>query len=475
MRIQPARRLRGRLRVPGDKSVSHRAAILASLAEGRTRVENFSSSADCASTLEALRGLGVTVERRGDVVTVEGAGDGDGAPRFRRPAGPLDCGNSGTTMRLLAGVLAAQPFASTLTGDESLSRRPMRRVIEPLGLMGARLFAEDGHAPLGVEGRRPLQSIRYEMPVASAQVKSCVLLAGLGAEGRTEVIEPRAQTRDHTERMLRWFGVPVETRELPGAVEGAGGSDAARAGRPPGAPGASAEPEKSNEVGGRVAVALDAPAPLLARDLTVPGDISSAAFLLAGAALLPGSELELDGVGLNPTRATLLDVLGALGLSLAVEEEREQSNEPVGRLRVRGSGGLAPAEAGANVIRGASVAQLIDELPVLAVVGTGVEGGIEIRDARELRVKESDRISATVANLRAMGAEVEEFEDGLRVEGPVALRGARLRSYGDHRIAMAFAVAALTARGETEIEGAEECVAISFPEFFPLLESVAER
>src|SRR5215207_9567498 len=217
MLIRLARRLRGRLRVPGDKSVSHRAAILASLAAGRTRIENFSSSADCSSTLEVLRGLGVRIERDGSVVVVGGAGTEDGGRRFRQPATELDCGNSGTTMRLMAGVLAAQPFASVLTGDESLSRRPMRRVMEPLGLMGARLSAPDGHAPLRVEGRRPLRAIRYEMPVASAQVKSCVLLAGLGAEGRTEVVEPLTQTRDHTERMLRWFGVRVVTRELAGS------------------------------------------------------------------------------------------------------------------------------------------------------------------------------------------------------------------------------------------------------------------
>ena len=444
MRIRPAKRLRGRLRVPGDKSVSHRAAILASLARGRTRVENFSASADCASTLEALRGLGVRVGREGGVVLVEGACAEGGGPSFRQPSRPLDCGNSGTTMRLLAGVLAAQPFTSTLTGDESLSRRPMRRVIEPLELMGARLWAEDGHAPLRVEGRRPLRAVRYEMPVASAQVKSCVLLAGLGAEGRTEVVEPSAQTRDHTERMLRWFGVPVEAGEDAGSP-------------------------------GRVVVSLEGGAPLVARDLTVPGDISSAAFPLAAAALLPGSDLELEGVGLNPTRTAVLAALRSLGAPLEVEDEREQSNEPVGLVRVRGAGGLAATVGGGNVIRGGQIAQLIDELPVLAVVGTGVEGGLEIRDARELRVKESDRIGATVANLRAMGAEVEEFEDGLRVGGPVRLRGARLQSFGDHRIAMAFAVAALTARGETEIEGAEECVSISFPEFFPLLESVTER
>jgi 3-phosphoshikimate 1-carboxyvinyltransferase len=419
--------------------------MLASLAAGRTRIENFSSSADCASTLEVLRGLGVVIERDGSVVTVEGVGGiDDGAPRFRPPSAPLDCGNSGTTMRLMAGVLAAQPFASVLTGDESLSGRPMRRVIEPLGSMGARLSAVDGHAPLRVEGRRPLQPIRYEMPVASAQVKSCVLLAGLGAEGRTAVVEPREQTRDHTERMLRWFGVEVETHELSGE-------------------------------GGRVVVSLEGGSCPAARDLTVPGDISSAAFPLAAAALLPGSELELEGVGLNPTRAAVLDALRGLGVALSVEDERERSNEPTGLIRVRSAGGLTPQTHGANVIRGAAVAQLIDELPVLAVVGTGVEGGLEIRDARELRVKESDRIAATVANLRALGAEVEEFEDGLRVGGPIRLRGARLKSYGDHRIAMAFAVAALAAEGETEIEGAEECVAVSFPEFFPLLESLTER
>lgn len=445
MLIRPARRLRGRLRVPGDKSVSHRAAMLASLVAGRTRIENFSSSADCSSTLEVLRGLGVLIERDGSVVVVEGAGTEDGGPRFHQPASELDCGNSGTTMRLMAGVLAAQPFASVLTGDESLSSRPMRRVMEPLGLMGARLSAVDGHAPLRVEGQRPLQPIRYEMPVASAQVKSCVLLAGLGAEGRTEVVEPSAQTRDHTERMLRWFGVEVETREL------------------------------SDAEGGRVIISVEGGSRLKARDLTVPGDISSAAFPIAAAALLPGSELELEGVGLNPTRAAVLDALRGLGVALSVEDERESSNEPTGLIRVLNGGGLMPTTPGANVIRGGRVAQLIDELPVLAVVGTRVEGGLEIRDARELRVKESDRITTTVTNLRAMGAQVEEFEDGLRVEGPVRLRGARLQSYGDHRIAMAFAVAALAAEGETEIEGAEECVAVSFPEFFPLLESLTER
>jgi 3-phosphoshikimate 1-carboxyvinyltransferase len=319
----------------------------------------------------------------------------------------------------------------------------------------------DGHAPLRVEGRRPLRAMRYEMPVASAQVKSCVLLAGLGADGRTEVVEPLTQTRDHTERMLRWFGVRVETRELAGGGDHEVEHEGAREGDVDGA--------------GRVVVSLEGGSRLTARDLTVPGDISSAAFPLAAVALLPGSELELEAVGLNPTRAAVLETFRSLGLALEVSDAREQSNEPAGRIRVRSAAGLTPTTPGANVIRGALVPQLIDELPVLAVVGTRVEGGLEIRDARELRVKESDRIAATVANLRAMGARVEEFEDGLRVEGPARLRGALLKSYGDHRIAMAFAVAALSASGETEIEGAEECVAVSFPEFFQLLESVTER
>ncbi|PYS81886.1 MAG: 3-phosphoshikimate 1-carboxyvinyltransferase [Acidobacteria bacterium] len=476
MKIAPAKRLRGRLSVPGDKSISHRAALIAALARGRTRITNFSTSADCASTLGALRALGVSVKRDGPVVHVEGAGTKDGPPNFRQPSQPLDCGNSGTTMRLLAGVLAAQGFTSVLDGDESLGRRPMRRVIEPLELMGARVGSVDGHAPLGVEGRRPLKGIEYETPVASAQVKSCVLLAGLGAEGRTRVIERGALTRDHTERMLGWFGAEVETF---------------------------AAQRKGVEVHMATVVG---PAHLAARDLSVPGDISSAAFLLAAAALLPGSDLIIEGVGLNPTRAEIVSTLRLLGADVSIADSRDACNEPVGDVRARGADGLAPeglnegatregggdaqqaraaareahavgarAPRAANVLRGPAVARLIDELPVLAVVGSRVEGGLEIRDARELRVKESDRISSTVENLRAMGAEVEEFEDGLRVSGPTPLRGARVQSFGDHRIAMAFAVAALTASGETFIEGAEECVAVSFPEFFPLLESLTER
>ncbi len=438
--------------VPGDKSVSHRAAILAALARGRTTITNYSSSADCASTLEALRGLGIRVERDGSTVRVEGSRVDEGSKVYKdaavlRPSSsPLDCGNSGTTMRLLAGVLASQPFTSVLVGDESLSRRPMRRVVEPLELMGARLSTEDGHAPLRIEGRRPLDAIEYTTPVASAQVKSCVLLAGLGAEGRTRVRESEA-TRDHTERMLRWFGVNVACGVERG-TEGAADYFFAE---------------------------VEGPAQLDARDVSVPGDISSAAFLLAAAALLEGSELHVEGVGLNATRARVIETLRAFGADVRETDSRERCNEPVGDVSVRGAGRLASSRVGANVLRGSAVPALIDELPLLAVVGSQAEGGLEIRDARELRVKESDRISAVVENLRAMGASVEEFDDGLRVEGPARLRGARLRSFGDHRIAMAFAVAALLAEGETYIEGARECVAVSFPEFFTLLESVTER
>ena len=463
MKVRPARSLRGHLaRLPGDKSVSHRAALLGALAAGgRTRVTNYSASADCASTLRCVAQLGVTIRREGsDVLIGDDVGDMARAPAWprllRAPGGALDCGNSGTTMRLLAGALAAQPFAATLTGDDSLRSRPMKRIVEPLEMMGARLRAsEGGRAPLCVEGRRPLKSVRYEMPIASAQVKSALLVAGLGAEGRTQVVEPVA-TRDHTERMLRWFGVPVEVEAVPRV-----GADSA----PAEAEGGSQPPR---------VISVNGPAGFEARDVSVPGDISAAAFFLAAAAMLPGSELTVEGVGLNPTRAGLVEVMRGLGAHVEVEGAGLAGGEEVGNLFVRGEGGLAPASARANVLRGPVVARLIDELPMLAVLGTRVGGGLEIRDAAELRVKESDRIAATVENLREMGAEVEEYGDGLAVRGGARLRGAKINSRGDHRIAMAFAVAALTAEGESWIDGAE-CVAVSFPDFFGVLASVTER
>jgi 3-phosphoshikimate 1-carboxyvinyltransferase len=443
--VRPAKLVRGRLSLPGDKSISHRAAMIAALADGTSRITNFSNSADCTATLSCLTKLGVSIERRGNELLVHGVGPNG----LRAPAEPLDCANSGTTMRLLAGVLAGQNFESTLTGDESLRSRPMARIIEPLRMMGASISSTDGRAPLVIEGHEPLKSIKHELPVASAQVKSCILLAGLSAAGQTEVTEPltvaggsRGVTRDHTERMLRWFGVPLEVRDVEGLR----------------------------------AVTVDGPARFNARDVSIPGDISSAAYFIAAAALLPGSALEITGVGVNPTRATFLEQLRSLGFDVAVSNVREECNEAVGTICISGSKSSSESASpeSASPLRGPVIPQLIDELPLLAVVGSQIEGGIEIRDAAELRAKESDRIAATVRNLRAMGAEVEEFNDGLRVAGPAPLRGAEIDPGGDHRIAMAFSVAGLIAQGETEIKDAE-CVAVSFPEFFELLESVVER
>jgi 3-phosphoshikimate 1-carboxyvinyltransferase len=419
--------------MPGDKSISHRAAMIAALADGTSRLKSVSNSDDCEATLSCLTKLGVSIERRGNELLVHGVG----ADGLRAPAEPLDCTNSGTTMRLLAGILAGRNFKSTLTGDASLRSRPMQRIIEPLRMMGASISSNDGRAPLIIEGHQPLKAIKHELPVASAQVKSCLLLAGLSGAGQTQVIESQV-TRDHTERMLRWFGVPLEV---------------------------------VRDVEGLRVITVDGPARFNARDVSIPGDVSSAAFFIAAAALLPGSSLEITGVGVNPTRATFLEQLRSLGFDVAVSDVREECNEAVGTIRVSGS---KSSSASQSSLRGSLIPQLIDELPLLAVVGSQIEGGLEIRDAAELRAKESDRIAATVQNLRAMGAEVEEFKDGLRVAGPAPLRGAEIDPRGDHRIAMAFSVAALIARGETEIKDAE-CVAVSFPAFFELLESVVER
>lgn len=448
MRIRPARRISGTLSLPGDKAISHRAALIAALAQGTSRIENFSTSEDCAATLACLRELGVRARLETGTLHLEGVG----LKGLRAPRGALDCRNSGSTMRMLAGVLAGQSFESVLTGDESLLSRPMRRIIEPLEMMGARIESRDGRAPLRIIGRRPLKAISYEMPVASAQVKSCILLAGLYANGRTEVIERRGTTRDHTERMLQHFGVNINRA------------------------GAQTEALLSQTV------SLEPPAQLRSCDGRIPGDISSAAFFIAAAALLPGSNLELKRIGLNPTRAQFLSTLRSLGAEVRQAlmdhggwADYPDFNEPYGHIYVKGGAGLAPHEEGkSNVLGGALIPQLIDELPVLAVLGTQVIGGLTILDAAELRLKETDRIAATVSNLRAMGAEVEEHEDGLRIQRRTPLRGARLDARGDHRIAMAFTVAALLAEGDSEIEGAD-VVSVSFPEFYTLLESVIER
>ena len=424
--IRPARGIEGSLSLPGDKSISHRYGMLAGFAEGTSRFSNFSTGEDCASTLACMEALGATVKRLEDGrVEVTGVGG-----RVTPATGPLDCGNSGSTMRMMSGLLAAQEGRFTLVGDASLSKRPMERIRKPLEAMGARVTLTEGHAPLTIEGGE-LKAIDYTMPVPSAQVKTCVLLAGVQTTGTTTVREA-VRTRDHSELALRAFGARL-TRTAD-------------------------------------SVSIGGPQKLHAIEAMVPGDISSAAFFLCAAAMLPGSGLVVDGLGLNPTRATLLDVLTTLGARISVVNLEEKNAELVGTVKI-----VAPPEGlGTVAVTGALAAQLIDELPVLAAIGPYTNGGIRIRDAKELRVKESDRIALMVKNLRAMGAEVMEFEDGVDVPGGQKLHGAAIDSGGDHRIAMAFSVVALGAEGETLIAGAESA-AISFPEFFDLLDRVAMR
>jgi 3-phosphoshikimate 1-carboxyvinyltransferase len=422
--VHPAKSLNGSVRLPGDKSISHRYAMLGAIAEGTTKLENFSTGADCASTLSCLRALGVEWERKGVSVTIQGRG-----LKLQPPSAPLDCGNSGSTIRMLSGILAGQEFTSELVGDESLSRRPMARIIKPLEMMGARIeSAADARPPLRITGAK-LKAIDYKLPVASAQVKTSLLFAGLHADGTTRIEEP-IQTRDHGELALQAFGAQLDRRMREVSIDG-----------------------------GQTLRAIEA---------TVPGDISSAAFFLCAAALFPDSQLVVPGLLLNPTRARLLDFLVGLGVRISMSDLQEQHGELVGTLQVQG-GKLK----GARILREDSAA-LIDEIPVLAAIAPYTAEGIEIRDARELRVKESDRIASVATNLRLMGAEVEEFDDGLRIPGGQKLHGASLDSFGDHRIAMAFAVAALRAEGETQIKGADSAV-ISYPEFFNTLAGLAQR
>jgi 3-phosphoshikimate 1-carboxyvinyltransferase len=426
--IRPARNIRGSVSLPGDKSISHRYAMLAAISEGPSRLENYSTGADCASTLGCLRSLGVKWERKSDgdnTIEVQGSG-----LALTAPATPLDCGNSGSTIRMLSGILAGQDFSSELVGDESLARRPMERIITPLAAMGANISSQNGRPPLRISGGH-LKAIDYKMPVASAQVKTCVLFAGLFADGETRIEEPLI-TRDHTEVALRAFGARLDRNQ------------------------------KAKEVrirGGQMLHAIQA---------RVPGDLSSAAFFLCAAALFPGSQLTISHLLMNPTRALLLDVLMQIGLRISVTQLEEVHGELVGTLQVEG------ARLKGATITGAATAALIDEIPVLAAIAPYTEQGIEIRDAKELRVKESDRIAAVAANLRAMGAQVEELEDGLRIPGGQTLHGVELASFDDHRIAMAFSIAALPAQGDTLIRGSE-CAAISFPSFFSLLETLVER
>src|SRR5271169_227394 len=424
--VRPATNVRGSVSLPGDKSISHRYAMLAAIADGPSRLGNYSTGADCASTLGCLRALGVKWERKdgaGNVIEVQGS-----STSLTAPSEPLDCGNSGSTIRMLSGIVAGQKFSTEMAGDESLSRRPMERVISPLTAMGARITSQNGRPPLRITGAN-LKGIDYKMPVASAQVKTCLLFAGLLAEGETRIEEP-LRTRDHGELALRAFGAQLE--------------------------------RKGNEVricGGQRLHGIE---------VVVPGDLSSAAFFLCAAALFPGSQLTVTNLLMNPTRARLLDILAQMGLRVSVTQLDEVHGELAGTLQVEG-GRLKGV-----TIAGADTAALIDEIPVLAAIAPYTEQGIEVRDAKELRVKESDRIASIAINLRAMGAVVEEHDDGLKIPGGQSLHGAELESFGDHRIAMAFSIAALRAQGETLIRGSE-CAAISYPGFFPALEGLMER
>jgi len=418
--VSPARAVDGIITLPGDKSISHRYAMLAAIAEGTTSLTNYSTGADCQSTLAAMATLGAKVERVDGKVIVQGG-------PLQAPKTDLDAGNSGSTIRMLSGILAAQPFTSRIGGDESLSRRPMQRIMTPLAQMGASIEALNGKfPPLTIHGR-PLTSIDYTLPVASAQVKSCVLLAGLFATGDTMVREP-VRTRDHTEIALKEFGAEIEVD--------------------------------------RKVITLHQGAQLTGRELVVPGDLSSAAFFLVAALLMPEANLVIHGVGLNPTRSALLDFLVSMGASIKVLDVHQTGGELIGDLRVRAS------KIDGGVIEGALTAALIDEIPALAVLGAKSQNGLTVRDASELRIKETDRIATLESNFRRMGIAIETSPDGFHVPGGQAFHAAELDSAGDHRIAMAFAVAALAADGACTIDGADSA-GVSFPEFFSTLRQIA--
>jgi 3-phosphoshikimate 1-carboxyvinyltransferase len=421
LKVKRLQQLPAEITVPGDKSISHRAAMFAGMAEGTTVVSGFLPSEDCLCSVRAMEALGAVVE---PLEEAEGVGlvkmaITGRAMKLQAPTAPVDCGNSGTTMRLLSGILAGQPFTVELFGDASLSKRPMKRIADPLGLMGAKVTGQGEKicAPITISGGA-LQPIQYALPVASAQVKSAVLLAGLFAPGKTTVIEP-LPTRNHTERIMSHFGVEWERHGTEVSVEG-----------------------------GQVPKA---------KDLVVPGDISSAAFWLVAAAAVPGGRLVLNNVGLNETRTGVIAVLERMGAKVTRSEETTDG-EPRGRVTIEGG------ELVGTVIGGAEIPNVIDELPVLAVAGALAKGKTVIKDAAELRVKETDRIAAVAANLRLMGVTVTEFDDGMEIEGGAALHGATIPTFHDHRIAMAFAIAGLFAEGETVVEGSE-CIRTSYPNF----------
>jgi 3-phosphoshikimate 1-carboxyvinyltransferase len=422
LEIAPAVRISGIASVPGDKSISHRLAMIGAVAEGTTVIRNFAESVECHTTLQCLMDLGAPITRAGSTITIEGRG----LQGLQQPSKELDAANSGTTVRLMSGLLAGFPFEATFIGDESLSRRPMKRVVEPLRKFGATINArEDNYLPLTIRGGS-LFPVSLTTPIASAQVKSAILLAGLHARGLTRVREP-LPTRNHTEIALAEFGARIKTTS--DGIEVEGGH------------------------------------PLHGKDFTVPGDLSSSAFLIAAALSVPNSNLKLTGVGLNPTRSGFISVLQQMGANISINQPSPSGGEPTGDITAESST-LTGMEIG-----GAWIPNIIDEIPMLAVLGTRTQKGIRIRDAAELRAKESDRIRAVAANLRALGAQVEEFPDGLSVPGNQTLRGGEIDSFGDHRIAMAFAIAGLFSEGPIAIKN-PSCVGISFPSFFKLLDSL---
>ena len=423
--VSPAKSIEGVITLPGDKSISHRYGLLGGIAQGVTIIHNYSTGADCQSTLGCMAALGARVERSDGKVLIHGG-------VLREPAGQLDAGNSGSTIRMLSGILAAQPFTTRIGGDESLSVRPMDRIIRPLAEMGAHIEGRPisgrngSFPPLTIHGQQ-LHGIDYTLPMASAQVKSCVLLAGLFAEGDTIVREP-IRTRDHTEIALAEFGAEIEVHQ-------------------------------------RV-IKLTAGARLTGRELVVPGDLSSATFFLVAALLMPEASLVIHNVGLNPTRSSLLDFLTSVGASIKVIDVKQSGGELIGSLRIRAS------KIKGGVIEGALAAALIDEIPALAILGAASQGGLVVRDAAELRVKETDRIAAIESNLKRMGISIEATPDGFHIPGGQVFRAAEIDSLGDHRIAMAFSVAALAADGPSTIHGAESA-GVSFPEFFSTLREIA--
>ena len=419
--VNPVKQLRGEIYLPGDKSISHRALILTSIAKGKSLIKGMQRGRDCLATLKAMKAMGVEVEENRDGLVVHGRGP-DG---LKEPENVLYCENSGTTMRLLAGLLSGQSFYSVLSGDEYLTKRPMRRITEPLRRMGAQVFGRKNgqFPPLSILGGN-LKGMDYSLPIPSAQVKSCLLLAGLYADGKICLTEP-CRSRDHTERMLKFLGADIEVDGLRIRLKGGSFPSAGK--------------------------------------IFVPGDISSASFFIGAASLLKGSKIKILNVGLNPTRRGFVEALLRMGADIRITRMEKRCEEEVGDLEIRGKDSLKGI-----VVEGETIPQLIDEIPILAVVGCFAEGETVIKDAQELRVKETDRIKATVTELRKMGADIEERDDGMIIRGKGKLKGAECNSYGDHRMAMALAVAGLCAKGKTKILN-PECVAISFPEFWDIL------